>query len=154
MTEASEEPITALREGIRRAGQDVWQLRRRLRRLFWSTLALILLCPFAAAGLPGVGVLFVLIGALGLLLWFLPAPILLPRPALHRRRLREQLRQQLDVLSGEQRAAVLSSLRCNPCDDTRKLVEPLLREAGAAAPTEPVPAEPPTGHGNEPTPAR
>ena len=65
------------------------------------------------------------------------------------RRLR--LYKKLSALPQEQRAAVLVPLRTEKVGDTRKIVEPLIRQF--RLPTELAPAAAPDARGDEPTPA-
>jgi hypothetical protein len=60
----------------------------------------------------------------------------------YRRRLQQRLREKLQRFAREQQADVLLPLRATPTNDTRKIVEPLLRELRAGS-TEVAPAAAP-----------
>ena len=63
----------------------------------------------------------------------------------YRRRLQQRLREKLQRFAREQQADVLLPLRATPTNDTRKIVEPLLRELRADS-TEVSPAAVPVIH--------
>jgi hypothetical protein len=143
-----EKQVAALREEIREAGSSVAALR-------WIT-ALALCLPMAVLTV----VTLVLAGcfeairvlAFGCLLnLLLVTGIALPFVAWGRQGRREWLECRLGLLSPEQRAEVLLPLLKDRSSDTRKIVEPLVRQYRVSS--ELTPATAPAARGDEPSPA-
>jgi len=157
----SDEPqIAALRDDIRRAGQNTRIVRLVVAAGVFTPLAA-LLAAVAYLSLPvwggwlgwtvGIPVwIFALLtfgGVFCLLSGLVALPFGVARRALHRRR----LGSRLAVLAPTECAHLLRSLEQERLDDTRKLAASLLRDFGGA--TELTPATLPNARGDEASPA-
>jgi hypothetical protein len=145
-------PVAALQEEIRQAGDDLLSLRVASGCLFWfpALFVAVGLTMYAALHVVGIGLARPgLYDVVTLALSVLMAAgsgtaIAAGGRAIRRARLREQLR----ALPESERAQVLLPLR-REGGDTRRLVEPLIRELGIQ-PGEVAPASSPAGRGDEP----
>jgi hypothetical protein len=144
VTEASEEQIAKLQRDVRSSGDAV----RCIRTAFFI---------FAAISWAGFAYELVTSGpredndvlhALLVTGWFVMLAIGFAAVVPHLERIK--LRGLLAALQPSQQAQVLLPLRAAARGDARKITNSLLREL--RVPTEPVPANAPTGRGDEPTP--
>jgi hypothetical protein len=157
-----ERAVLVLREKVRTAAIRTQALRNRWRRLFhlFTALAGVLLVvvivivrlsehgvsPLLGSIMIGLALLLVVL----LLATLLVAGLIYPVAAFQRRRLRRRLHRDFRGQPAEQLHRALLPLRAAPLEDSRKIVEPLLREL--SLPGELSPADAPTGRGDEPTP--
>jgi hypothetical protein len=148
-----EKAVAALREEIRAAGHTTLRLRLEVLAIM-GFLALLGLSggfsvlttsstSFSDRVLQDAQPAFFLFGLVGLM-------AALPYAAAYRRLRRAQLRRKISALPTDRVSEVLLPLQAE-MGDTRKLVEPLIRELGAGS--EMVPASPPQGGGDEPAPS-
>jgi hypothetical protein len=151
--------LPAIGGAIQRAATKIAATRQRLRWIFWSMATLDVLAFVVGMAYDFLGWGFfppwLLRGAAwvvftGTPMLLIAMPFIFPSPSVYRWLLRRRIRRDLKELPREQQAEVLLPLRAHPDSDTRKLVQPLIRELGA--PTELTPAPTPTGRGDEPTP--
>jgi len=150
-----EQQIAALREQIQQAGRNTGRTRRMLTGgLLVATVAI---CAYAWVTLPRrypndphglnqIAPTVALVFGVGCSLL-----IALPSAVLYRLRCVGAMRHVLRSLSPKKRAAVLLPLQREVCDDTRRIVAPLLNEFGL--PTEAAPAAAPAARGDEASPA-
>jgi hypothetical protein len=149
--EATEEQIAALRKRIQDAGMASRCLRLAVGGLISGPLAslLALLAATALSTEPGAPTARseIFLDAAGALVFFsvaitaLAMGVAMRAAAGYRRRRTAQVRRALAALPPAQRAEVLLPLRSEPLSDTRRIVEPLLRDL--ETPTEVSPAAPP-----------
>jgi hypothetical protein len=178
MTEASEEPIAALRERICDAGAEAHCLRGRyLGRWLAGTLVIVgvaLMLPVPVGwraklsrdprptgpsnvvkrrtpSVDGRVTFWVDTGpTVALAVAIAAGSILVASTARRRRRRLSELRRTLSRLPTDQLAAVLLPLRDHALGDTRRVVQSLM--SAPRVPTEVTPASAPAGRGDEPTP--
>jgi hypothetical protein len=151
MTQASEEQIAARRERIRSEGKNTRVIRGWLvgcigPMLIWPMMFLVVVLILSPTGFQYFVSYLVATVASCFLLGVAVGSSL---TAYHRRQRQRALGEQLTALTPSQRAEVLLPLRKDRVEDTRKIVEPLLRELQRT--TEPIPSDAPTGRGDEPT---
>lgn len=148
-----EERLAALRQEIRRSGEETRDMRLHTWSGLWlgalglltAAMGVVLFATHWSRDTTAVmaAVSFTWLGATGTLLGGVVPLLALGYRTEHR----DRLRRMLKPLPREEQWGVLLPLRNHPTGDTRKIVRPLLRDLGL--PTELAPAAPPEGRGAE-----
>jgi hypothetical protein len=156
MTGESEGQIAALRREIRRAGAVTAIVRGSVHLAVhaarWLAGPVLLGAVAVYVYAPTADAVPISIPLLAPIFWLaVIAWLAIPAGAAYRSVCQRQLRRKLTRMPSGDMATVLLSLKDSGFPDTRQLVNSLIRDLRPGG-TEPLPADAPTGRGDEPTP--